>query len=189
MFKFDSRKVGEENWTIFFFFVFYKEYKTYEKFTYILQSFPRDTFSKNQPLSRNTGHRSQHPGIQVSLSLRLYLNFTSTHIHYRSLSHRSASSEPNPKFFAPNPTHSRICAGKTQISREIKRDGANSIRNNQMFSIARMKSSTNQIHSNPSYSIGKNYEYNRVAKVKKEKTKKELEKQQTTDRGILILFS
>lgn len=32
-----------------------------------------------------------------------------------------------------------------------------------------MKSSTNQIHSNPSYSIGKNYEYNRVAKVKKEK--------------------
>lgn len=38
---------------------------------------------------------------------------------------------------------------------------------------------TNEVldKSNPSYSTGKNYEYNRVAKVKKEKTKKKLEKQ------------
>lgn len=38
---------------------------------------------------------------------------------------------------------------KLKYREEIKRDGANSIRNNQMFSIARMKSSTNQIHRIP----------------------------------------
>lgn len=44
----------------------------------------------------------------------LYLNFTSTHIHYRPLSHRSGLIQTKPKI--PNPIHSRIRSNPDETS-------------------------------------------------------------------------
>lgn len=161
--KFD-RKVWQENSTILFFFLsFIRNTKRRSSPTSSNHSHEILSRSENQPLSRNTGHRSQHPGIQVSLSLtilELHLDAHSLPIPFPPLGliqtkPKILLSKPEP---FPQPKY-------TQTKYREKSNETVQIQ----FQITKFKTALNctkwiprktasfrdQIHLNPPYSIGK----------------------------------